>query len=354
MAQHAHESAKFHVLLQGAAHPRRHRYGQVDQPPALGQAVDNVLRGVPYCADAAVGADGPQAGGAAAGAPVPLEAEGAEVEHPRIAAGGQSAAMHAKRKRLRKRRGEGQPQAAAPVHRNARQRPMAPADHFQVERLAARARPGLQIERQRGGIRGRPAEQQLGGLARPSERLLGHVALHRKPALAEEQAGVRRGDVAGAQRGRAVGRDGERAFPPVDADQVAAAVGELFFDGRAGGDLAHGVMPVDAVHPPVFEAPRGEEGGQFVGEQNVDVGGQHELAARPPDAHVLGDHLVERQRFGVGVAAVQFRGHLDDAHLAGAEIVRPLERLAQAGTVRAADSIPPRSAPRGCRAAAPG
>src|SRR5439155_184471 len=74
---------------------------------------------------------------------------------------------------------------------------------------------------------------------------------------------------------------------------------------------------------------RGEETHQLVGQQDVDVGAEDELAPGPADADVLGDHLEQRQGLAVLEAAVQLRRHLDDADLTGARLGRPAQRLCQ-------------------------
>jgi hypothetical protein len=62
---------------------------------------------------------------------------------------------------------------------------MALANHFEIERFAARPRPGLEIDQQ-GGYRLRHVfEQKFGALASPAKRFLPGVAFHRKPALSK-------------------------------------------------------------------------------------------------------------------------------------------------------------------------
>ena len=59
-----------------------------------------------------------------------------------------------------------------------------------------------------------------------------------------------------------------------------------------------------------------EESSQLAGEQDIDVGGQNKTAARPANADIFADHLVEGKRYGVLVAAVQFQIREAEAELA--------------------------------------
>ena len=92
----------------------------------------------------------------------------------------------------------------------------------------------------------------------------------------------------------------KRSLPPVDPNQIRSAPGELPFHRGIRRNFAHRVVPVNPVHAAALQPPRRpDELRQFVRKQNVDIGRQHELPAGAPYAGVLGDHLVERQRFAM-------------------------------------------------------
>ena len=192
------------------------------------------------------------------------------------------------------------------------------ANHFEIERFTARPRPRFEIDQQGGHRLRHVFEKEFGALARPAKRLLFGVAFDGKPALAKQNSGIDGGDIAGARQGASVRRDAERTLAGVEADQVGAAVGQLLFDGSVHRDAAHGVVTVDAVHASGLEPLFRDESSQLAGEQNIDVGGQHEAAASPANAGILGDHLVQRQRFGVRIPAVQLGRNFDESDFARA------------------------------------
>jgi hypothetical protein len=59
------------------------------------------------------------------------------------------------------------------------------SNHFEIERFAARPRPGFEIDQQGGHRLRHVFEQEFGALAGPTKRLLFGVAFHRKPAFAK-------------------------------------------------------------------------------------------------------------------------------------------------------------------------
>jgi hypothetical protein len=122
-------------------------------------------------------------------------------------------------------------------------------------------------------------------------------------------------------------RHRERRFPLIHAQQVRAAILELLFEPCLDRHLRHRVRAVDPVEASLLEAPGGQERDERVVEQDVDVRGEHERRARPPDPDVLGDHLEERQCLRMSQPAVNRRGNGDDAHPAWAQVRRPRECL---------------------------
>ena len=187
-----------------------------------------------------------------------------------------------------------QAQPAGTLQREARQDLPVVRRYFQIHRLAQGSRTRLEIRHQRlAGFR--PCGQQhFGFFLSPTERLHGSQTLRSEPALARQDARSGGSDVVGAQRRTAVGRYFKGPFPPVDADQVRAAIGQLFVQRRIGGNVAHGVETVDAVQPILLELLRTQERGQLVRKEDIDVGGQNEPPARPADPDILADHLIQR------------------------------------------------------------
>ena len=111
------------------------------------------------------------------------------------------------------------------------------------------------------------------------------------------------------------------------------AVGQLLFHRRVHRNLALRVMSIDAVHASQLKAPLREKSSQLARKQDVDIGGQHESAASPADTNILGDHLVERQGFGMSEAAVQLLRHFNETNLARAHLLRPAQHFGQARPV---------------------
>jgi hypothetical protein len=94
------------------------------------------------------------------------------------------------------------------------------------------------------------------------------------------------------------------------------------------------VGPIHPAHLPALQTAFSQEAHQFGREYDVEIGGQHELASRAANAHVLGDHLVQRYRSRIRQAIVNFAWHLDKANLARAHVERPPQIVHQPGAVR--------------------
>ena len=120
---------------------------------------------------------------------------------------------------------------------------------------------------------------------------------------------------------------------------MIAAIGQLFFGAGVNGHVGHGVMTVQAIHAFRVEAALGEVGAQLGGEQNVDIGGQNELATGAADADILANHLIQGQRGAVWIAGVQLRGYFDDANRARTRLRAATGAPGQGAGDRAADSI---------------
>src|SRR5438094_10596747 len=66
---------------------------------------------------------------------------------------------------------------------------------------------------------------------------------------------------------------------------------------------------------------------QFVGKNDIDVGGQDVLASSASYAGVLGDHLIQGQGCRVFVARVNLTWNLDESHIAGTAVFGPPKRV---------------------------
>src|SRR5262245_34017212 len=93
----------------------------------------------------------------------------------------------------------------------------------------------------------------------PAKRLLQSVALHWKPTLPEQDAGIGGRDIARTQYRPPVQRHAVGALTSVDADHMGTAVSELLLDRPVHGNLAHHVMPIDTVHAPTPKPLFGKE-----------------------------------------------------------------------------------------------
>ena len=100
--------------------------------------------------------------------------------------------------------------------------------------------------------------------------------------------------------------------PPVHPQLMRAAVLHPVLDGLIEREPGLDVMTIEAIQAPRFKRPASDELNELVREDDVDVGGQDERTTRAADADVLGDHLKERQRFGMRQARVNFRRYLDE------------------------------------------
>src|ERR1039458_9155972 len=96
---------------------------------------------------------------------------------------------------------------------------------------------------------------------------------------------------------------------------IVAAIGKLFIQSSIHRNIAHDVGPVDPVHMALLQAALGQEHHQLVGEYDIDVRREDELAPRAPDADVFRDHLVERQGGGMIIPGVYLRRHFNNTHL---------------------------------------
>ena len=121
----------------------------------------------------------------------------------------------------------------------------------------------------------------------------------------------------------------KRALASVDANQVRRTISELLFNWSIHRNIAHHIVAVDAIHAARFHFAFRQPGSQFVGKENVDVGGQNELPAGPANADILPDHLVQRERLGMGESGVQFGGNFNESHLAEASVRGPAQNLVQ-------------------------
>ena len=104
---------------------------------------------------------------------------------------------------------------------------------------------------------------------------------------------------------------------------MAPAVFQLFIHGRVHGHVRHYVMPVNSVHAPGFQFLLSQVSHQLIRKEDVYVGRQDEASSRPPDAGVLGDHLIQRQGFAVAVASVDSGGYFDEPYAAWTQVSGP-------------------------------
>ena len=98
----------------------------------------------------------------------------------------------------------------------------------------------------------------------------------------------------------------------MDSEAVRFAVRDLLVERSVDRQVGLDVMPIDPIEKPGLEPPGSQVFDEFVREDDVDVGGQHEPPARAPDPDVLRDHLKQRQHVGGTQRAVQLRRDRDE------------------------------------------
>ena len=102
------------------------------------------------------------------------------------------------------------------------------------------------------------------------------------------------------------------AVAPVNAEGGPFTEPQDLGERRRGGDVGRHVVAVDPVEIASTQAVP-HEADKGVREQDIDIGRQDEIAARPAYADILGDHLEQGKPVRVRETRVQFGGHLDDA-----------------------------------------
>src|SRR5260370_25348219 len=133
-----------------------------------------------------------------------------------------------------------------------------------------------------------------------------YVRLDFEPAASEIDSGPGSGDVHRLVLAQSVRRQSENSIACAKTDHVTAAVGQLLVEGAIYRYVWPHVGAVHPVEPTLLQLSQRQKAHQFIGKHHVDIGGENELATGPANANILSDHLVQRQRRGVPVTAVQF------------------------------------------------
>ena len=120
-----------------------------------------------------------------------------------------------------------------------------------------------------------------------------------------------------------------RAARQVAADVLAVRPRQQGVEVGLQLDLVRDVPAVGAVEHALAHLARFEPPEQLVGKDDVDVGGDHIGAARPPDADILGDHLEHRQPLGKRELAMQGGRHRDHPRRKPFAALRPGQHLGE-------------------------
>ena len=118
----------------------------------------------------------------------------------------------------------------------------------------------------------------------------------------------------------------------MNAKRLPAAEVEHLLEGYPAWYLGRDVATVGAIETSRPQLVPHEKNG-FVRKKNIDVRRKHEPSTRAPDAHVLGDHLEQRQLVAVGKACMELARHGDNAYLARPGIRRPFQLFDQRPSV---------------------